>query len=299
MEAASTPPQPPGPAVQRKASGLDPNSSSAGWTRRFVVFTVPADETVKVGFNSPQGGTLSIAAPMLEPLPPDTSSSQEGFAMTPFVGTTDTLSRPIPVCEDTSGAIFRATEWRHDCLMLCADGYADTCGTNAVQTCFREAQFGFNQRDIQRGKIFNYTGFARGNFNYRIDSVALNFVGTGIRDCSNAALPATCNSAGFVPYTLLHTGPFYTRNFAGNDTQSFLFDGTIEHARGLGTERYLTNPLSDTDKSLVTPYTRFEFQGRPLDGNFIVRVWDDPSINFEAIQDIQVVLAYRYWTAFK
>jgi hypothetical protein len=43
---------------------------------------------------------------------------------------------------------------------------------------------------------------------------------------------------------------------------------------------------------------RTEFQGRPLDGNFAVRVWDDDSANFSAIQDIQIVLKYRYWTRF-
>jgi hypothetical protein len=111
-------------------------------------------------------------------------------------------------------------------------------------------------------------------------------------------LPTTCNGAAFVPYTLLHNGPFFVRNDAGADFQAFLFNGSIEHARGLASERYLTNPISSTDQGLISSYTRAEFQGRPLDGNFVLRVWEDPSINFEAIQDVQIVFNYRYWTAF-
>jgi hypothetical protein len=37
-------------------------------------------------------------------------------------------------------------------------------------------QFNINQRDIEGGNILNQSGFARGSFNYRIESVGLNFV---------------------------------------------------------------------------------------------------------------------------
>ncbi len=77
-----------------------------------------------------------------------------------------------------------------------------------------------------------------------------------------------------------------------------MFDGNIEHARGLATERYLTNPLSNADDQLIKQYLRAEFQGRPLDGNFAVRVWEEPGVNFEAIKDVQLVVNYRYWTRF-
>src|SRR5690349_18403347 len=66
----------------------------------------------------------------------------------------------------------------------------------------------------------------------------------GDRDCSNEPLPSTCNGAGYVTYTLEHQGPYFVRNHLGEDFEAKLFPGRIEHARGLGTERYLTNPLS-------------------------------------------------------
>ena len=45
-------------------------------------------------------------------------------------------------------------------------------------------------------------------------------------------------------------------------------------------------------------YMRTELQGRPLDGNFVLRIWDDPNTAFDGVQDIQIVLKYSYWTRF-
>ena len=77
-----------------------------------------------------------------------------------------------------------------------------------------------------------------------------------------------------------------------------LFDGNIEHARGLALERYLTNPVSSSDQGLLNQYLRTEFSGRPLDGNFVLRVWDEGGVDFNSIQDVQLVMNYRYWTKF-
>ena len=43
---------------------------------------------------------------------------------------------------------------------------------------------------------------------------------------------------------------------------------------------------------------RHEFEGRPLDGNFVVRIWDEDGVDFGSVQDLQLVLKYRYWTKF-
>jgi hypothetical protein len=184
-------------------------------------------------------------------------------------------------------------------MKLCSDGFADHCNnTNGKDYCYWEATFGLDQRAIQAGKVFNFSGFARGNFNYRIESVALNFVGTALHDCSQSAAPESCYAAGHLPYSLAHVGPFYVRNHNGDDVETKLFDGNIEHARGLASERYLTNPLSSGDQTLLEQYSRRELIGRPLDGNFVLRVWDEDGVDFNAIEDVQVVLGYRYWTKF-
>jgi hypothetical protein len=274
-----------------------PDASLGLWNRRFILFRLDSPQTVNIGFGRPTSGgsSISLAAPMLEKLK-DVAQDQ---ALTPFVNTSDTLTELQPACEDSDGAIFRSTRWNRSCVKLCADGFADNCSTsNSKDYCYWEAQFGFSQRDIQIGKVFNFSGFARGNFNYRIDSVGVNFVGTGTKDCSSSSFPQTCFGSGSIPYTLSHTGPFFVRNFKGDDVETKIFDGNIEHARGLAAERYLTNPLSDSDNSLIKQYLRGEFSGRPLDGNFVLRIWDEDGVDFSALQDVQLVLNYRYWTKF-
>lgn len=292
----------------------DPTGGTApvfgAWGRRFITFNVAAMDgststPVTVGFApcapaltgcpalSASNANFKVAGPMLEKLP----DVQGTYALTPFVGTGGKLTTTRPACQDTDGALFRTSNWQVGCQQLCADGFASQCDTASAKSyCYHQASFGLSQRDIQQGKVLNFSGFARGNFNYRIDSVAVNFVGSGARDCSSSTSPSACYGAGFIPYSLGHVGPFYVRNYEGRDFQALLFDGNIEHARGLGSERYLTNPLSSSDQSLIEQYMRGEFQGRPLDGNFVLRVWDEDGVDFNSIADVQLVLKYRYWT---
>ncbi|MFZ5894933.1 MAG: hypothetical protein ACOY0T_27990 [Myxococcota bacterium] len=274
-------------------------SSTADWNRKAIEFTIVSPRTVTVGFFNQNGSGATpkvlVAAPMLERLP----AVDGPRSLTPFNDTAESLLVQAPACEDVSGAEFRATGWRKDCVRLCADGFSSTCSSARSKAyCYREAKFDINQRDIQLGRLMNYSGFARGNFNYRIDSIALNFVGTALRDCANQTVSTPCYSAGYVPYSLYHNGPFYVRNGEGDDFEARIFDGKIESARGLALERYLTNPLGETDRSLLQDYVRTELQGRPLDGNFVIRVWDQDGVDFDAIQDVQILLKYRYWTRF-
>ena len=275
-------------------SGVESTTPTNGWFRRYVVFRVASPQTIRVGFGK-VAGTVTVSAPMLEQLA-DIDTDQ---ALKAFANTTDTLTVQNPGCEDSDGTVFRSTRWNRTCVNLCTDGFASNCAAGSSKSyCYWETQFGFSQRDIQLGKIFNFSGFARGNFNYRMDTVGINFVGTGTRDCSGSSAPETCSGGGYIPYTLSHTGPFFVRNYKGDDVETMLFDGNIEHARGLALERYLTNPVSSTDAGLLDQYLRTEFSGRPLDGNFVLRVWDEDGVDFNSIQDVQLVMNYRYWTKF-
>jgi hypothetical protein len=240
---------------------------------------------------------VTVAAPMLEKLD-DRNSIGSSVEPQIFSDTTDTLTNTLPVCEDITGEIFRAKRWSRGCVKLCPDGYSSECAERAETHCYWETSFHLNQRAIEAGAMFNNGGFARGNFNYRIEQLGLNFVGTGMRSCENENLPSTCFGGGYVPYSLRHDGPYFVRNHLGKDYRARLFTGNIEHARGLGAERYVTNPMSDADRSLLESYMRSEFQGRPLDGMYVLRVWDETGVNFDAIQDVQLVLNYRYWTRF-
>ncbi len=272
--------------------------SADTWARPYVDFTVTNAGLVSVGFKQPVSGTtpsISVSAPMLEQIEDQTVPTVPGV----FMNTSDTLTNFVAACEDSDGNVFRQfPNWKRGCVLLCKDGFNGTCAGNAQEYCYQEAKFNISQRSIEHGDMLGAAGFAKGNFNYRIDSLALNFVGTGTRDCSDSQTPSACYGGGFIPYSLEHIGPYYVRNHLGQDYLAKLFDGNIEHARGLAAERYITNPLSSADRELLGDYMREELRGRPMDGTFLIRVWEEPGVDFSSIDDVQVVLKYRYWTRF-
>jgi hypothetical protein len=286
-------------------ASVDPET---GWWRRFSTFEVPRTQDVKIRIaQTTTEAKRTVGALMLEDislLP--VSKLNEGVTAeppamlpAPYIGTGDTTTRLLPECEDTFGQRFRSSNWERKCIWLCGDGYSSSCGAaGGQQACYWETTFDLSQWAIERGGILLSSGFARGNFNYRIESLGFNFVGTDVRQCSSSSLPSTCYGGGFVPYSLIHHGPYYVRNHMGADFKASLFTGRIEHARGLATERYLTNPFSQADMGLMDQFLRRELRGRPIDGQYVLRVWEEPGVSFEGIQDVQLILKYRYWTRF-
>ena len=95
---------------------------------------------------------------------------------------------------------------------------------------------------------------------------------------------------------MLHAGPYLVRNATGALYSSPIFPGRIESARGVAAERYFSNPISGADQALMQPYIRNELRGRPLGGSITIRVWDEPGLVFDNIEDVQLILNYRYWT---
>lgn len=246
---------------------------------------------------------VDIAAVQVEVATRETGDDPVGLGTDgplPFEMTDERRRTDRRTCEDTTGEVFRGSRWHRGCVHLCPNGFTSDCSPlDAEERCYQEASFSISQGEIESGHVWHNSGFAYGNFNYRIDSIALNFVGTDLRDCSESELPQSCYSGAFVPYTLIHDGPYFVRNYEGEDFEAKLFQGRIEHARGLASERYITNPLADGDRSLLQDYLRTELRGRPLDGAFVVRVWEDGNNVFSRMQDIQVVFNYRYWTRFR
>jgi hypothetical protein len=290
------------PVVHNSLTEWQAFSPVAGeWPRHYRLYDLDAEQEVLVAIR-PHGtsSVYSAGGLMLEAL---TDSEIGGHPQLqipgPYVATSDSLEVLRPFCEDKDGEVFRLKNWQYRCAKLCTDGFSDNClDSSLADRCYWETNFSLDLRDLESGRIFAQSGFARGNFNYRIEDIGVNFVGTELRDCSQSPLPSTCNAAGFVTYSLQHLGPLFVRNHTGGDFPVKLFDGKIEHARGLGLERYLTNPLSSADRELMEPYVRSELTGRPLDGNFVLRVWDENGVNFGAIEDVQLYLKYRYWTRF-
>jgi len=276
----------------------------SGYKRVFADFSLTAPQivSIEIGLDRLAQPTVNafqtqtLTGVMLEDITRYTPSASTPLS-SPFASTGETLTSTDGSCPDTDGSAFRRKAWVRNCLSLCNNGYGDTCSEAGLsRECFWELNFPISQRLIESGRQLSSAGFAKGNFNYRIQNVAVNFVGTGLRDCTDQ--PESCNGAGFVQYSLSHQGPFFVRNHFGGTFEAKLFDGNIEHARGLGIERYITNPISSSDSSLLEPYMHAELNGRPMDGNFVLRIWERPDLDLSKITDVQVVMEYGYWTRF-
>jgi hypothetical protein len=270
-------------------------SRVADWKRSYLKFTLNSARPllVRVGgkLDATQAGTqFYAAAPMLEA----TNGPDDGPGS--FEGADANGTRLDAACPDTGGKTFRAESFKRDCLKLCSDGFNASCDDSAATQCYREVVFSLNQRDAETGRILGGSGLALGNYNYRIDTIGINLVGTQPQDCSQSESPESCYASANVQYSLIHSGPFIVRNHRGADYEASLFTGRIEHARALASERYITNPMSSTDRELLQSYLRAEFAGRPLDGRYSLRIWETPNLNFDAIEDVQLVVNYRYWT---
>lgn len=289
----------------------DPWLDACRWRRAVMAIDVPERQEVSIGFRRPltpsqlaqiNAGPLRLAAPQLEE-----QTEAEAAALAPptrFFPTDHDRVVPLAMCPDLDGDTFRAEHWRRDCEYVCPEGLAESCA-NAAYTdrdrlrCYWEARFHIGDDAIDRGDLFPSGGFAIGNFNHRHRTFAVNLVGVGVRDCATADNPGACYASGSVPFSLRHDGPYLVRNYEGSDVSAPLFVGNVEHARALTAERYLTNPLSGADRALMTDFWRDEFRGRPLSGAYTLRIYDAPGLQWDNVEDVQIVLNYGYWTRFE
>lgn len=137
---------------------------------------------------------------------------------------------------------------------------------------------------------------AVGNVNYRTESLSLNIVGSGVLNCSLAARPSECYGDSNIPFELTHHGEVLLENVDG-ELHAFVVDpATIRGGRAIASERVLTNPLLAPDRALVSDFSRAELRGRPVDGQYVLRIYGRPEIVWTGIEGIQMALQYRYWT---
>jgi hypothetical protein len=59
-----------------------------------------------------------------------------------------------------------------------------------------------------------------------------------------------------------------------------------------------TNALTSSQRTLLEDYWKDELRGRPLPGLYTLRIWEVPGLQWRNLEDIQLILEYRYWTRF-
>jgi hypothetical protein len=139
---------------------------------------------------------------------------------------------------------------------------------------------------------------AQDNFNYRHVDIALNVVGSGVVDCSKNPTPS-CFGSPYLEYTLEHDAFEAPIKDHWGEHRPFNFgSGAVHFGKALAAERFITLPVSSSDSAMLgqAAFTKVELRGRPLDGPYRLRVHDGPSLVWNKVEDIQVVLKYRYWS---
>jgi len=271
----------------RRSAVVDVLEDGESW----IGFKLPVDSRVTAALNSPQVTAL-IAAPQL----------QRGDVIKGFFPTASSSQAPIGICEDSDGEHFRARDnWTYRCETYCPPGTGLDCtarfpADQLPKACYFETRFTISEDQIEAGRMLQEAGFSKGNFNYRVDSLGLNVVGTGVKNCTGAELSSGCYAGSFLQYSIEQVGPYRVRNHNGDLYPARLFTGRIQQAKALAAERYLTNPLSSADQGLMGDYMRSEFRGRPLDGTYLLRVYENDALHWARLEDVQMVIKYRYWT---
>ncbi len=281
------------------------SADARGWTRHHALLDVVDSGLHSVGVRPVLVGSVlnaqqvDLSAIMLEDVTGRVTGATPVTADFPpprFMSTDSNLDVP-GLCEDVEGEAFRAEGWQRVCETTCRFGSSSCSPEDQIARCYRELTFQITHQKIEDGEMLAAAGFARGNFNYRADSLAVSFVGSSLRDCEVSEHAESCYASGYIPYTLEHFGPYNVLSHDGSETyEAPLFTGRIVHGRGLAAERYLTNPVSSADRALVEPYLHGEMSGRPLAGSYRLRIWESPEVQFDRLEDVQLLLNYRYWT---
>lgn len=270
----------------------DPSASDAGASlyafdatqRRVLPFSSPGTGTYYVLFRASVGGlgggitgSVGIADVQLE------DASTSGGA-TPYQRTTATRVVLSNDCASRDPAQFR------DAFKYVCDG----------TECYHEliSPIAIDTPAIRDGKSNLIGKIARGNYNYRTLSWALNVVGTGVVDCSVVG-SQSCYGSAYLEYSVDHAAfdvPLLDYYY---NVHTFSFGlAHMNHAKALAAERYITSPIGSADAALLAQpeATKVEFRGRPLDGTYALRIYDKPGFIWNNVEDVQVVLDYRYWS---
>jgi hypothetical protein len=132
-------------------------------------------------------------------------------------------------------------------------------------------------------------------FNTRWARLAVNLVGTGIKDCTLAADPLSCYSSSFIPYNLTHTGPSWVVDYENEWRTLGVPIGQINLGKALTAEQWLDPVSNGWDKPYVQAVQRLEFSERPLDGSYQLELELGPEVVLGNIERVQILADTSYW----
>lgn len=288
---------------------VDANATAASWNRQGMLFTVPSDAdaiAVRVlpAVDAVEGmlraADLLVTGMQLEeyrdPTGGDTWSA-DSIWLRPYEPT-DGDGTTRGACPDEGGVALRS-RFRRVCRCPDREGgecVGDDIAAGRAACAYVLPGISIPLDAVDRRGLLRWSPMSFNNFNYRIEEVGLNIVGTNVRICDPDTGTESCYGAAYLPYTFAQAGPVQVRDH-GWVVRNFLMPAAlIRHGKGLAAEVFLTNPLTPSHASLMAEYMKDDFRGRPVQANYAITLWDDGRLNWDAVEDIQLVLRYRYWS---
>jgi len=132
-------------------------------------------------------------------------------------------------------------------------------------------------------------------FNARWNRLAVNLVGTGIKDCTKAQDPLMCYSSSYIPYNLTQTGPSWVVDYDGEWRSLNVPVGQVNLGKALVAEQWLDPISNGWSEPYVQAVQRVEFSERPLDGTYQLELELAPEVNLDNIERIQILTDTSYW----
>jgi hypothetical protein len=270
-------------ATLKQAPFVPPSTGSLPlWSSRNVVtFTAAQAGIYQVAFGASTpdqaAGSVAIANVQLEAAPPGNTPSA-------YVETSSSRMIAKSFCPPSESDLRNA--FNHDCDV------SGNCFYDLVLPIVIDTEALNLGGSPLAGKL------AQGNYNYRHINVAVNLVGTGVRDCTGSPTN-DCFGTGYLEYDLEDDGSEASITDYNGNTRVFDFAvAGIRHGKALTAERFITLPVGSADQSLLAQpgIQHVELRGRPLDGVYRLRIWDSPALKFNHLQDVQIILNYRYWS---
>ncbi len=131
--------------------------------------------------------------------------------------------------------------------------------------------------------------------NVRWRRLAVNLVGTGIRDCANATDSTDCFTNPFLRFNLLHAGPSWQTNHAGDWRTVDIPTSHIEAGKALAAEEWLEPVNTSWNMPFVANVARGELFGRPMAGDYELVLEIGPDTRLDRIERIQLLVEQDYW----
>jgi hypothetical protein len=131
--------------------------------------------------------------------------------------------------------------------------------------------------------------------NTRWNRMALNLVGTGIRDCSRSQRPVECQLNQFVRYRLEHVGPTIARGATGQWKMMDMPIAQVEGGKASALGELLDVQLNGWGQPTVEAVARIELMNRPMGGAYDIEFDLDETVNFDNVEAVQALYGTSYW----